>query len=106
MTWFSILLLSLAPLVGLVILFFVVGIGVRIAHGFGGVDFAPGWQVRCTHCGKTRPAGEVGVARLGKSSTGTTSRTLGWCTGCKGVRWIAVEASGEVMGVLPEDAAR
>ncbi|MEM6333839.1 MAG: hypothetical protein AAF823_10925 [Planctomycetota bacterium] len=106
MFWLSILLVSLASLVALVVLFLLTGVGMRIAHAFGGADFAPGWQVRCTHCGKTRPAGEVGVARLGKSSVGSKTQTLGWCTGCKGVRWIAVEPSGEAMGALVEGAAR
>ncbi len=51
--------------------------------------YAPGWQVRCPHCGTTHPAGEVGIIRIGAASKG--KRTLGWCSVCRRVRLLVIE---------------
>ena len=51
--------------------------------------YAPGWQVRCPHCGTTRPAAEVGIIRIGAASKG--KRTLGWCSVCRRVRVLVIE---------------
>jgi hypothetical protein len=51
--------------------------------------YAPGWQLRCTKCGKTRDAGEAGMTRVGAASW--RKRTIGWCSNCRWVRVIAVE---------------
>jgi hypothetical protein len=53
------------------------------------VDLAPGWQIRCPKCGKTRSYGEVGGVRLGAASRG--KRILGWCRRCNWFRWAVVE---------------
>ncbi len=55
--------------------------------------YAPGWEIRCTNCGKTRDAGDVGAVRIGASSKG--KRTLGWCSGCKWFRFLAIEEKVE-----------
>jgi hypothetical protein len=51
--------------------------------------YAPGWQVRCTKCGRTREAAEVGIVRLGAWSW--KKYTLGWCSDCRWLRFLAVE---------------
>lgn len=51
--------------------------------------YAPGWQARCTKCGHTRDASEVGVTRIGAWSW--KKYTLGWCSDCHRLRFIAVE---------------
>lgn len=51
--------------------------------------YAPGWQVRCTKCGRTRDAAEVGIVRVWAASRGKW--TLGWCRQCRWLRWIAIE---------------
>jgi hypothetical protein len=55
--------------------------------------YAPGWQVRCTSCGWTRPAAEAGIVRVGAASRGKW--TLGWCRNCRKLRWIAIERQPE-----------
>lgn len=47
------------------------------------------WQVRCTSCGATREASDVGVLRLGAWSW--IKRAVGWCSHCRGLRLIAIE---------------
>jgi hypothetical protein len=71
------------------------------------IDPAPGWQLRCPTCGRTRPFGEVGV-RIGAASVG--KRILGWCTACRKLTAAIVE---KVEGphaapavIAPTDAAR
>ena len=51
--------------------------------------YAPGWQVRCTKCGRTRDASEVGVTRIGGWSW--KRYTLGWCSYCHWLRFLAIE---------------
>lgn len=53
------------------------------------MDLAPGWQIRCPKCGKTRALGETGAIRIGAYSVG--KRTLGWCTQCRWLRWAVIE---------------
>lgn len=50
---------------------------------------APGWQLRCTECDRTRDAGEAGVTRIGAASIGKV--TFGYCSECQGFRWIVIE---------------
>lgn len=52
------------------------------------IDLAPGWQIRCTKCGRTKPFGRVGI-RLGAASKGKW--TLAWCTQCRWLRFAAIE---------------
>jgi hypothetical protein len=52
------------------------------------IDLAPGWQISCPHCGRTRPYGKLGI-RLGAASIGR--RTLAWCSKCHRLRWARVE---------------
>ena len=51
--------------------------------------YAPGWQVRCTKCGRTRDAADVGIVRVGARSW--KKFTLGWCSHCRRWRFIAIE---------------
>ncbi len=51
--------------------------------------YAPGWQVRCVHCQRTRDASKVGIVRIGAWSW--KHYTLGWCSGCHWLRVLAVE---------------
>lgn len=58
--------------------------------------YAPGWQLRCPKCGRTVPAADVGMIRIGAWSRG--KRTLARCSGCNGrFRWVHVER-------VPDDA--
>ena len=50
--------------------------------------YAPGWQVRCPKCGRTKPFAEIGT-RMGAWSKG--KRILGWCRQCRRFRWVMVE---------------
>jgi len=49
--------------------------------------YAPGWNVQCTRCGRTRALARVGGIRMG-ANRGATKATLGWCRGCRGFRII------------------
>ena len=51
--------------------------------------YSSGWQVRCTKCGRTRDAADVGIVKIGASSR--KSYTLGWCSSCRRLRFVAVE---------------
>lgn len=51
--------------------------------------YAPGWQIRCASCGRTKDAGEAGITRLGAASTG--KRVLGWCKQCCSLRFLILE---------------
>jgi len=51
---------------------------------------AEGWRVRCTSCGRTRPADNVGIIRMGAISR--LKYTLGRCSHCGGVRFMAIES--------------
>jgi hypothetical protein len=72
---------------GLVLFFVIIMLVVKATGGY-----APGWQIRCTKCGRTRDAGKAGLVRLKATSVG--KRTLGWCSGCGGLRIIAIERDG------------
>jgi len=50
---------------------------------------APGWQVRCVKCGRTRDASEVGITRIGAWSW--KKFTLGWCSSCGRLRFLSIE---------------
>jgi hypothetical protein len=49
--------------------------------------YAPGWQLRCTTCGHTGDAAKAGLIRIGS----TESQTLGYCSKCSRLRWLAIE---------------
>lgn len=51
--------------------------------------YAPGWQLRCTKCGRTRDAADAGIVRIGAWSW--KKYILGWCSRCRWLRWVAVE---------------
>lgn len=59
------------------------------------IDLAPGWQLRCPRCGKTKPYGKVGI-RLGAASIG--KRVGSWCTACRWFRLAIVEKVNESSG--------
>lgn len=54
--------------------------------------YAPGWQVRCTKCDRTRDAADVGITRIGAAGK---KYTLGWCSNCRWLRFIAIERKPE-----------
>lgn len=58
------------------------------------IDLAPGWQVRCPGCGKTKPYGSIGI-RIGAASRG--KRILAWCKTCRWFRWAIVERVPETV---------
>ncbi len=51
--------------------------------------YAPGWQVRCTKCQRTRSASGVGIVRVGAWTW--KNFTPGWCSSCQWLRFLAVE---------------
>ena len=69
---------------GLVVFFVIVTLILRVTGGY-----APGWQIRCTTCGRTRDAGKAGLVRVKAASAG--KRMLGWCSGCRRLRILAAE---------------
>ena len=76
------------------IVFVVIGgvfLGLHLLTRITGVPkgYAPGWQVRCTHCNKTKDAADVGMLRIG--ATSVDKRVFGRCSNCKGFRWLAIE---------------
>ena len=60
--------------------------------------FAPGWFARCTICGWTVPAEDLGMIRIGAASSG--KRVFAHCPKCDKRRWLAVLA-GESEADLP-----
>ncbi len=70
---------------GIVGVYLILGVILRITGGY-----APGWQVRCRHCGYTRDAAEVGIVRIGYFK-GKVSGTFGWCSRCRGLHTFVVE---------------
>ena len=71
---------------GMAAVFLLLERAVRKAGG----GLAPGWQLRCTRCGRTRDASEAGLVRLGAFSI--RKYTLGYCSGCgERLRLIAIE---------------
>lgn len=70
-------------------LYLLLGIILRFTGGY-----APGWQVRCATCSRTRKAADAGVVRIGKSA-GKVSGMVGWCPDCRGVRFLVVERSSD-----------
>lgn len=51
-------------------------------------DYAPGWQVRCRACGKTKLASELGIIRLGAFGS---KPILVECSTCNEMRWAMLE---------------
>ena len=86
MHWAIHILLALGPLLIVGLLLVILNALLRRTGGH-----APGWQFRCTKCGRTRDAAEAGVVRIGAASVG--KRVLGYCSGCHRFRLIALERS-------------
>jgi adenine-specific DNA methylase len=59
------------------------------------IDLAPGWQVRCPRCGRTKPFGQIGN-RFFAASRG--KRILGYCTQCRRFRFAIVERTPAASG--------
>lgn len=53
--------------------------------------YAPGWWVRCTQCGWTTAASEIGMIRVGAASKRKLVR--GKCAQCGKARWLSVMAA-------------
>jgi len=43
--------------------------------------YAPGWRVECVRCGRSSPASDLGIVRIGAFSIGKW--TIAWCRGCR-----------------------
>ncbi|MEX0885409.1 MAG: hypothetical protein WD009_03120 [Phycisphaeraceae bacterium] len=82
MSWPVQVLIALGPLV-------VVASVVLLLRLIGVRGHAPGWQLRCTRCDRTHDAAEAGLVRIGAASVGKF--TLGWCSGCRRLRRVAIE---------------
>ncbi len=52
-------------------------------------ELAPGWYACCSRCGRTRTLASVGGVRLGANRSAAKA-TLGWCRGCRGLRFIRI----------------
>ena len=50
--------------------------------------YAPGWRVCCTKCGRSAPAGKVGITRIGACSS--HKYTLGFCRTCRWIRFVRI----------------
>ncbi|MBN1516248.1 hypothetical protein JXA32_06730 [Candidatus Sumerlaeota bacterium] len=90
MPWCFHLLVTLGPLTAVALVFLALYLATLAT---GGKGYAPGWQVRCTRCNKTKDAGEAGLIRIKAASVGKV--TFGYCSNCQGFRWIAVERKPE-----------
>ena len=53
-----------------------------------GLSHAPGWRVCCTRCGRSAPAKDAGITRIGAISW--HKYTLGWCRDCQWFRWLRI----------------
>ena len=51
--------------------------------------YAPAWRIYCTKCGRSAPAAQTGVIKIGARSW--HEYTLGWCSGCKRFRWLRLQ---------------
>lgn len=93
MPWYIQVLLVLGPLAAVAAVF----LALHLVTRFTGVrGIAPGWQLRCTRCDHTRDAGEAGVTRIRAVSVGKI--VFGYCSHCRGFRWIALEHKPESVG--------
>lgn len=54
-----------------------------------GKGYAPGWRIYCTKCGRSAPASEAGVIRIGARSY--HKYVLGWCRQCSWFRWLRLQ---------------
>lgn len=56
------------------------------------------WKIRCTACGRQKSLAAVGGVRYGAFGT---KHTLGYCSGCKGLRMLKIYRSAEAAAVPP-----
>lgn len=81
------------------------GLPAEVADGYaeqGAVEdtqWAPGWRVCCTSCGRSAPAASLGMIRLGARSS--HKYTLGACRQCGGLRWARVIQDLEQANLTP-----
>jgi hypothetical protein len=47
---------------------------------------APNWRICCTHCGRSAPADQAGIVRIGARSW--HKYCLGYCRECRRLRWL------------------
>lgn len=65
---------------------------------------APGWRIYCPRCGKSAPAKQRGITRIGAWSFG--KRVLGWCSECNRLRWLKLTQDLEKSGTItPSEGA-
>ena len=85
---------TILGLAGMAAVFLLIERAVRKAGG----GIAPGWQLRCTRCGRIGDASEAGLVRLGAASI--RKYTLGYCSGCgERLRIIAIERKPQAPAV-------
>jgi len=53
-----------------------------------GAGYAPGWRISCTRCGRSAPAAEAGITRIGAASC--HKYVVGWCRDCRWIRWMRI----------------
>lgn len=101
MPWYTVILIS-AGAAWLMLVACLLVVMCSVTKEAGG--FAPGWRVRCTRCGRTRDAAEAGLVRYKAASA--SKRTLGFCSGCYGFRWLAIEREPGAVEGEPEMRAQ
>ena len=62
--------------------------------------YAPGWQVRCTKCGLSRAAADVGIVRFAARSR--MKSILGTCPGCSRPRFLTLEKEAQGVHKAPK----
>ena len=64
-------------------------------------SLAPGWHIRCGTCGRSKTLASVGGIRIG-GNRGAKKATLGWCSGCRGLRMLSIVHESRAPGLAPE----
>ncbi|MGI9471148.1 MAG: hypothetical protein ACR2NZ_06440, partial [Rubripirellula sp.] len=53
------------------------------------IGIAPNWRICCTRCGRSAPAENAGITRIGARSK--HKYVLGWCRDCRRFRWLRLQ---------------
>lgn len=88
MHWALQLILFISPIIIIASVFLALFFITRITGGY-----APGFQLCCTSCQKNSDASQAGIVRIGAASVKKV--VFGYCSNCRGFRWIAIERKPE-----------